>query len=414
MPEFEDWEVFATAVEQGVSPGRAGDGALARDLAVVGLLRTGGAELGPRPDERARARARVLARVAAADDPSDHPTRPAAPSPTALLSEPAVDTTDDAPVGSPVASPGDELASRRGRRSGNRHVMPDARRGSPVGGRIVLVAAAAVLGTAVIGGAGVLASRDALPGDNLYGIKRAAESVGTAMTWDDAARGRRHLDLASTRIDEMEQLAARDPQAPPDPEVYRDSLRDFDSEADQGSELLLASQDVPREQAQNDLQTWAAGQAERLAALRPALPVPALSDAVDSLTRLDQLTGTDPMAGTSACTADGCVGDQADPTATTSQDAATTTVDPGQAGRTPATGQQPGSTPQEQSRSAPQQDSQPGLLPGLLPGTDTGGTSGGQDDQAPTSTPNSGGKGSGGLPPLQVPPIGPLPGVSIG
>jgi hypothetical protein len=234
------------------------------------------------------------------------------------------------------------------------------------------------------------------------------------MTWDDTERGRRHLDQASTRIDEMEQLVERDPAAARDPELYRSTLQDFDSEADQGRELLLNSPDLPREQAQADLQSWAAGQAERLATLRPQLPGPALPDAVSSLDRLDELTGVDPLAGTSACAAGGCVGGQGDPAASGAQQSGPTgtATDPAPAGRAPATGStgQPGPAGDQRS-------GQPGLLPDVLSGTPIGGATGGSGDRAPTTAPGSsddGGSGSGGLPPVQVPPIGPLPGVTIG
>jgi hypothetical protein len=406
--EFDDREVFAAAVERGAAPGGPGDGGLGRDLAVVALLRAGGAELGPRPDERARARARVLARLAAADDPSDHQ-----PMPVGLPDEPARTATTTLLADPPA---GDELATRRAHRSG-RHKMPSdraggARHGAPVGSRIVLVAAAAVLGTAVLGGAGVLASDNALPGDGLYGIKRAAESVGTAMTFDDTERGRRHLDQASTRIDEMEQLVERDPSAARDPELYRSTLRDFDSEADQGSQLLLASQDVPREQAESDLQSWAAGQAARLATLRPALPAPVAPDAGVALDRLGQLTGADPMAATPACAAGNCVDPTVDPTATGAPQGGDPTAPtaPGQTGRAPA--QQRSGEPAQTGGSE-----QPGLLPDIVSGTPLDSVVGGSGGQAPSTAPGSskgGGSGSGGLPPIEVPPIGPLPGVSIG
>jgi Domain of unknown function (DUF5667) len=412
-----DEETFASAVERGVHPGFAGHVELGRDLEIVALLRSGGAELGPRPDERARARAQILARLAAPDDPADRGPRtvltldePVAPSPTALL-----------PADPPPAV--DELGSRRARRSG-RHQMPAGstdRRRPLIGGRIVMVAAAAVLGTAVVGGGGVLASRDALPGDSLYGVKRAAESADLAMTWDDADRGRKHLDLASTRVDEMEQLVADHPQAAQDPEVYSTALHDFDSEADQGSQLLLASTDAPRDQTEADLQSWASGQAERLATLRPSLPGPAASDAADSLDRLDQLTGPDPLEGRSACVDGTCAGDPS-ATGTPQSGSPSTTGDPTEAGRATGTGTGTGSTGQSGTtghQQGGQQEKQPGLLPDVLPNNPLGGIVGGSGDQPQTSSPNSSGKSGGGsgggLPPIEVPPLLPgVGGVSIG
>jgi hypothetical protein len=439
--DFHGIEVFAAAVDRGVDPA-ACDVELARDLELVALLQASAPELGPRPDERARSRAAVLARLAAAQDPSDHAEVPgtagpgepqggARPGGTALLEA----VPDPAPAAAPEAAaeperPRDELAARRARRS-RRHAMPSgATRRPPVGGRILVVAAAAVLGAAVLGGAGVLASRDALPGDGLYAIKRVAESAGLAMTFDDTERGRRHLELASTRIGEVEQLLAQDPAAV-QPEVFRSALHDFDTEADQGSRLLLASPDLSREQVEAEWRAWAADQATRLAALHGDLPGPVATDAAGSLERLEQLAGPGAFEAALPC-ADGtapldaaCAGGTAVPLVPGA--APTGPVPPGAAQTERAPGTAPSTSTGPTTRSPggtapPDGGGQGGLLPGVLPETPLDGVLGGSDDQGPSQpdrsddgdAPGSDG-GDGPLPPLEVPPLLPgLPGVSIG
>ncbi|MCG2795957.1 MAG: DUF5667 domain-containing protein [Actinomycetia bacterium] len=51
-----------------------------------------------------------------------------------------------------------------------------------------------------------LAARNSKPGDDLYFVKRAWESVDLAFTWDRAAKARKYLDLADTRLSELDRL----------------------------------------------------------------------------------------------------------------------------------------------------------------------------------------------------------------
>ena len=70
----------------------------------------------------------------------------------------------------------------------------------------VFVALALVL----TGGAGLTyASTDALPGDTLYFVKEARESVQAAFIQDDVARAEFAIERAHRRLQEIEQLAAR-------------------------------------------------------------------------------------------------------------------------------------------------------------------------------------------------------------
>ena len=74
---------------------------------------------------------------------------------------------------------------------------------------IRLVASAAVAGGLVVGGlTAAAASTNALPGDPLYPIKIAAETVQLATTFDTTAHIRLELRFAEVRLDEAQRLIA--------------------------------------------------------------------------------------------------------------------------------------------------------------------------------------------------------------
>src|SRR5882757_7910875 len=72
----------------------------------------------------------------------------------------------------------------------------------------------AVVGTLVVvfglllSGA-VWLSSSTLPGDSLYGLKRAGENVQLSMTNGSGARGKEYLTLAKRRVDEVSSLLSR-------------------------------------------------------------------------------------------------------------------------------------------------------------------------------------------------------------
>lgn len=97
--------------------------------------------------------------------------------------------------------------------------------------------AAAVAGLSLVGAtSGVaMASQGALPGDPLYGVKRALESVHTQLSLTDAAKGRTLLDDASGRLSEVSALA--DEGSGSDQIVT--TLNTFGDQAGDGANLLL-------------------------------------------------------------------------------------------------------------------------------------------------------------------------------
>ena len=188
---------------------------------VADLLRRSADAVGPTPRERERMRLRVLAEFKAMDFES-----PPAP-------------VRDLPV---------------------RSTAP---------GRLMVAMAAALCLILSLGAMSLLLSRDALPGDPLYAIKRTAESASFGLAFDEAAKARKHLEFATARIDEMEGMAARG-NTPIG--SYLTALTDFDTDAAAGSRLLTVLSTNGDGSGLTYLRDWAKSQSQRLKTLRPSLP----------------------------------------------------------------------------------------------------------------------------------------------
>jgi hypothetical protein len=136
-------------------------------------------------------------------------------------------------------------------------------------GRLMVAMAAALCLILALGAMSLLLSRDALPGDPLYAIKRTAESASFGLAFDDAAKARKHLEFATARIDEMEGMAARG-NTPIG--SYLTALTDFDTDAAAGSRLLTVLSTNGDGSGLTYLRDWAKQQSQRLKTLRPSLP----------------------------------------------------------------------------------------------------------------------------------------------
>ncbi len=482
-PEARDVERLADALDRGGSPDSVDDPALAHDLRLVELMRVFGPDptLAPAPDARDRARARLRAAMAEqararVPEPSPVPAPVSAEatarfavrsgggtttSVTAEFQRIVADDAADGPGagGRGAGAPGAEredgggTAAPRSRRSrAAAPARPAGRSGAsarpPRGGirrRAAAVVLASLVALVAVAVGGDLASRGALPGDALYAIKRVSEDVGVATTSDDRARAQRHLALATTRVDEVEQLVERDGAGGADAAVVEGVIADFDASTDEGTRTLLEAPEAPGPAELDGLQTWASDQAARLSVLRPALPVPALDRVDGSLALLDRLVGrtrelgarptpTLPGApgdgaagdGTGGATGPGAVpgGTGTGPDGPTGGGTGTGTgggtggtpdgarPDTGTAPRTPGGG---GSTAPSTARPAPDEPSDGGLLPGIDTGDlpllpDDGGSDAPPDeDDGDVSLPLP------VLPPVEVPTLLPgQPGLSIG
>ena len=310
-------ERFAEAVELGRPPRTpADDPDLARDLEIAGMLRALGPGFSPSADAKARMRARVMGALAVEGPPSDGggiavgrpqengsegaptevlPIVAPAPvdgvAPTPLRAVPMAAEASDAEqprdeAGTTVLAEPDLSRAVRPRRR-RRHALPSRPAARPdtssLARRVVTVGMAAALAVLAIAGGSVFASRDAVPGDALYGIKRAAEAAG-GIFGGAAARGQHDLDLATTRLDEIERMA-RDGAT--DPAAYTAAFQEFEAATRAGTRQVLAGEDPDR--SAGDLARWATQQTARLSALRASLPSASQSDADDALRLLDRV-----------------------------------------------------------------------------------------------------------------------------
>jgi hypothetical protein len=83
------------------------------------------------------------------------------------------------------------------------------------------------------------ASQGSLPGDTLYPLKRGIEHVEVAMSTNDAAKGKELLSQASTRLQEVQALVRKDNHDAKSEALIGETLQDFRSSADKGSDLLF-------------------------------------------------------------------------------------------------------------------------------------------------------------------------------
>jgi hypothetical protein len=286
---------------------------------------------------------------------------------------------------------------------------------------VLAVGMAALFAVLALAGGGVFASRDAVPGDPLYGIKRAAEAAGGIFA-GGTSRGLHDLDVAATRLDEIERMA-RDGVT--DGAAYDSAFQDFDSATGAGARLVLSGGDADRSAA--DLSGWATQQTTRMSTLRTTLPAAAQPDADDALRLLDRVHGRAiALTARSGCgqvtsnsvddlgplPAEGpCVAHQATTGGANGRSGSAPTERARAAG--PPTGH-PATAQQQEQQSQQGDGSDPALLPGVQVGSE--GQNGGQDAASPASStsaaPSSDGRKNVNVPlplpvPITVPPLVP-------
>jgi hypothetical protein len=319
-------ERFAAAVEPGRPFGTpdASDPELARDLEIAGMLRALGPGFSANGDARARVRARVMGALATDGGVASAPPVPeSAPdgapteqlpvvAPAPVRDEPTHDDArhtgptvraeaadadrstalravsareETAPSTTVLAEPDLARALRPRRR--RRHALPSRPAARPaatgLARRVATVGAAALFAVLAIAGGSIFASRDAVPGDALYGIKRAAEAAGGIFSGSNA-RGQHDLELAATRLDEIERMARA---GVTDGAAFDSAFDDFDSATTAGTRRQLSGANPDRSAV--DLASWATQQTTRLSTLRSTLPAAAQSDAEDALQLLDRV-----------------------------------------------------------------------------------------------------------------------------
>ena len=259
------------------SPQEGLDPELARVLDVAAALRTAGrAAQGPDPDASARMRAAVMAEIGGtADGATRERTR-------------VLRSTDPGPAGGRGAGRAGATTRRESResRGGTRPAdrRPAARATSRrSGARLLSSFVTGACAVMLLGALTVLLSRGALPGEMLYSIKRASESAEIGLTSGQEAKGLKHLDFASTRLEEVSDLIERQaataagagPVAagigPDEAALVLDNLRAFDEQARTGSRLILPLAAQPTGPSPAELGEWARSQSARIDTLSPSL-----------------------------------------------------------------------------------------------------------------------------------------------
>lgn len=129
---------------------------------------------------------------------------------------------------------------------------------------------ASALSASSIGTAGVaVAAEHAQPGDLLYGVKRATESLRIALADGKAETGRLRLDLAGRRLAEVE-AGARELA----PDTLIDTLAAMDDHATRGANDLLDAYDSTGDVGtMRTLGTFVADTSARLSAVIDELPI---------------------------------------------------------------------------------------------------------------------------------------------
>ncbi|MEJ8280583.1 DUF5667 domain-containing protein [Pseudonocardia spirodelae] len=158
---------------------------------------------------------------------------------------------------------------------------------------------------AVIAGVTSTVSRDALPGDAMYGVKRASESVGGVFTVGQQAEAARQLDLARSRVDELESLVAR--STPPSPDAVAAAMADFDRATSTGTRMMLtgAGNDGADSARLAELRTWAAAQSGRITRLQSDLPAESRGETAEAIRLLDRvLARAEALRADTGCGAD--------------------------------------------------------------------------------------------------------------
>ena len=136
------------------------------------------------------------------------------------------------------------------------------------------LAAAAILVLVLAGATSAAAS--SLPGDPLYGLKRAGEDVRVALTFDDVARTRLLSELTDRRLDELATLARDRPGAAPTAtQEYADAVNNFANALDK---LRDADSEEKRNAAQALAEAARAKHKVILDEVKDRLPADAQSD----------------------------------------------------------------------------------------------------------------------------------------
>jgi hypothetical protein len=201
-----------------------------------------------------------------------------------LVAEAAADTGRSGSTATLTRTTAAPAAARTDREPSGR-----SRRRISLGRPLAVTASVLVVLTLLLGGA-VWMSRKALPGDSLYGLKRAGERIQLSTASNDRDKAQDYLDFAATRATEVRALWSRSTSTAlgsravaagrPSSQARQlivEALDSSDSDVRSASRLLTAEAVRSHSAAPLDTMTdWTPAQQARLRALAAALPAGAL------------------------------------------------------------------------------------------------------------------------------------------
>ncbi|HJQ01410.1 MAG TPA: DUF5667 domain-containing protein [Jatrophihabitans sp.] len=140
---------------------------------------------------------------------------------------------------------------------------------------IAIVSATAVLVSLL--GLAVWVSHNALPGQSLYGLKRASENFSLSLAGSDTGKGKAYLEQATSRATETTKLlgnpSGHTPLSGELTKLLGNTLQNADSDTKNGMQLLgKAAVDQHSSAPIAGLPNWVSAQSARLAALQSRLP----------------------------------------------------------------------------------------------------------------------------------------------
>ncbi len=170
-----------------------------------------------------------------------------------------------------VAAANEDLGITQ-KKSSHRHRKPV--RGFAALRRPLLAVGGAAAVLVLLLGLAVHISGGALPGQSLYGLKRASEDFKLSIDGgSDSAKGLQYLKLASSRANESTKLLDARPASDSDASLVASTLRTADSETRSGMQLLgSAALSTRSANPISPIQDWARGQSAAISALLPDLP----------------------------------------------------------------------------------------------------------------------------------------------
>lgn len=158
------------------------------------------------------------------------------------------------------------------KKSSHRHRKPA--RGLAALRRPVLAVGGAAAVLVLLLGLAVHISGGALPGQSLYGLKRASEDFKLSIDGgSDSTKGLKYLKLASSRSSESSKLLNAMPASASKAALVASTLRTADSETRSGMQLLgSAALSTKSAGPISPIQNWAKTQTAAISALLPDLP----------------------------------------------------------------------------------------------------------------------------------------------